>query len=163
MHFRSILAIVSCLLFLLSTIVSAKVSSVPRDGIATMMKYGTNDPAVVKRDRGTWYSGNDLKNAACYGRSGLPRFSAKVNDMIGAMAMRRFEYCYKCMLITNKKNNKRIIVKIVDKCAGCKVGTAIDLTPGAFKKLNNNNVDDGVLDIKWKAIRCPRRGLRFNL
>lgn len=39
--------------------------------------------------------------------------------------MRNFEYCYKCMLIVNKKNKKKIVVKIVDKCAGCKVGKYI--------------------------------------
>lgn len=31
------------------------------------------------------YSGNDLKNAACYDRGGLPKYSASIHSMIGAM------------------------------------------------------------------------------
>jgi hypothetical protein len=64
------------------------------------------------------YSGNDLKNAACYDRNGLPPYSATIHSMIGAMAMHNFESCYKCMKITNKQNHKSVVVKIVDKCAG---------------------------------------------
>jgi rare lipoprotein A (peptidoglycan hydrolase) len=67
--------------------------------------------------------------------------------------MKKFENCYKCMKITNNKNKKNVVVKIVDKCAGCKVGKAIDLTPAAFKKLAD--LDVGVIDISWKAVRCP--------
>jgi hypothetical protein len=34
-----------------------------------------------------------------------------------------FEQCYKCMKITNNRNPKyQVTVKIVDKCAACKVG-----------------------------------------
>lgn len=42
-------------------------------------------PSVNKRDRGTWYTGQGLKNAACYGRNGLAPFNPSVSDMIGAM------------------------------------------------------------------------------
>ncbi|KAI8060003.1 hypothetical protein BC940DRAFT_312937 [Gongronella butleri] len=123
-----------------------------RRGTATMMKF--DGEHISKRDRGTWYSGKDLKNAACYGREGLPRFSAQVSDMIGAMAMRDFEYCYRCMEVTNQSNKRQVTVKIVDKCAACKVGTAIDLTPGAFKHLSSG-LDTGVLNIHWKVVPCP--------
>jgi rare lipoprotein A (peptidoglycan hydrolase) len=57
------------------------------------------------------------------------------------------------MKITNASNKKSVIVKIVDKCAGCVVGKAIDLTPGAFSKLAN--LDTGVLDISWSTVSCP--------
>lgn len=68
--------------------------------------------------------------------------------------MKKFENCYKCMKITNNKNKKKTVtVKIVDKCAGCKVGKAIDLTPAAFQKLAD--LDDGVVDISWKVVSCP--------
>lgn len=81
--------------------------------------------------------------------------------MIGAMAMHNFEQCYKCMEITNNRaKNKKIIVEIVDKCAACKIGTHIDLTPGAFKKLSpGGNLDVGVLDISYKPVKCPSFGL----
>ncbi|KAI8089497.1 RlpA-like double-psi beta-barrel-protein domain-containing protein-containing protein [Halteromyces radiatus] len=132
-------------------------ASMEKRGTATMMKFGgeNQNSALTRRNRGTWYSGKDLSNAACYGRKGLPSFSAHVSDMIGAMAMKHFEYCYECMRITNVDNERSIVVKIVDKCAGCKIGTAIDLTPGAFKKLNPDGLEAGVLDITWKVVPCP--------
>lgn len=79
--------------------------------------------------------------------------------------MHDFEMCYKCMQITNNRNPKlKIIVKIIDKCAGCKVGSAIDLTPKAFKELSKGKLDIGVLDISFKPIKCSkRRGLFPNL
>ncbi|CEP15895.1 hypothetical protein [Parasitella parasitica] len=136
----------------------AKAMELRGRGIATVMKFdnATIAESLEKRSggRGTWYSGSDLKNAACYDRNGLPAYSATIHSMIGAMAMKKFENCYKCMKITNNKNKKKtVVVKIVDKCAGCKVGKAIDLTPAAFQKLGN--LDTGVLDISWKTVSCP--------
>jgi rare lipoprotein A (peptidoglycan hydrolase) len=75
--------------------------------------------------------------------------------------MNGFEQCNKCMQITNnRQRNKKIIVQIIDKCAACKIGKAIDLTPGAFKKLApNENLDVGVLDISFKPVKCPSGGI----
>lgn len=77
------------------------------------------------------------------------------------MAMDDFEECYKCMQITNNKDKKlSVVIKIVDKCAGCKVGQAIDLTPAAFKKVApGGDLDLGVLDISWKPVKCPKSKL----
>ncbi|KAI9481039.1 MAG: hypothetical protein EXX96DRAFT_565139 [Benjaminiella poitrasii] len=142
------------------------VNSTPdgRRGIARVMDF-SNDiidaSAVDKRDRVTWYNGRDLKEAACFSRNGLPRFDAHVNDMIGAMAMHGFEQCHKCMKITNnRQKSKSIVVQIVDKCAACKIGKWIDLTPGAFKKLSSDgDLDVGVLDISFKPVNCPQGGI----
>ncbi|KAF7732539.1 hypothetical protein EC973_003286 [Apophysomyces ossiformis] len=137
-------------------------SGLERRGIATLMTLGnTTEVGLEKRGRGTWYSGSDLKNAACYDRNGLPPYHATVHSMIGAMAMNKFENCYKCMKITNNKQRKlSVVVKIVDKCAGCKVGKAIDLTPAAFKKIApKGDLDLGVLDISWKPVRCQKSKL----
>ncbi|KAI8334945.1 hypothetical protein BC941DRAFT_453945 [Chlamydoabsidia padenii] len=157
---KSILSILLALaITLLAVVVKAEEEN---SGIATMMKFESSDITLNKRaQRGTWYSGADLKNAACYDRNGLPPYSATIHSMIGAMAMRKFENCYKCMKITNNKNKKlTVVVKIVDKCAGCKVGKAIDLTPAAFKKLApGGNLDLGVLDISWKPVRCAKSKL----
>ncbi|KAI8637849.1 hypothetical protein BD408DRAFT_423865 [Parasitella parasitica] len=123
---------------------------------------GINSNSLDKRHRVTWYSGNDLKKAACYsGRNNLPRVDAKITDMIGAMAMHNFEQCYKCMEITNnRQKHKKIIVKIIDLCAACKVGKAIDLTPTAFKKLApQGDLDIGVLDISFRPVKCPKGGI----
>ncbi|KAF1800707.1 hypothetical protein FB192DRAFT_1306096 [Mucor lusitanicus] len=145
---------------------SQAVNSTPdgRRGLARIMDMSATSDFnnLEKRDRVTWYSGQDLKKAACYsGRNNLPRVDAKVGDMIGAMAMHGFEQCYKCMQITNnRQKNKKIIVQIIDKCAACKVGKHIDLTPGAFKKLSpKGDMDVGVLDISFKPVKCPNGGI----
>ncbi|CAO3652760.1 unnamed protein product [Mucor fragilis] len=147
-----------CALVIASLINVAKATELRGRGIATIMKFDnstTTDLLEKRGGRGTWYSGSDLKNAACYDRNGLPSYSATIHSMIGAMAMKKFENCYKCMKITNNKNKKKsVVVKIVDKCAGCKVGKAIDLTPAAFQKLATLN--DGVVDISWKTVSCPK-------
>ncbi|KAL9554835.1 hypothetical protein MBANPS3_002636 [Mucor bainieri] len=129
-------------------------------GLARIMDISASS-GLDKRDKVTWYAGQDLKKAACYsGRNNLPRVDAKVGDMIGAMAMHGFEQCYKCMQITNnRKKNKKIIVQIIDKCAACKVGKHIDLTPGAFKKLSGGDMNVGVLDISFKPVKCPNGGI----
>ncbi|KAI8335357.1 hypothetical protein BC941DRAFT_398991 [Chlamydoabsidia padenii] len=148
----------SCLTLLVFFVlcwIHTEAKEMSKRGTATMMSFGGEpNHTLNKRYRGTWYSGNDLKDAACYGRKGLPKFSARVNDMIGAMKMDHFEYCFECMRITNVKNSHSVEVKIVDKCAACKKGTAVDLTPGAFKKLNPEGLDDGVLEIKWDIVPC---------
>ncbi|KAL9549979.1 hypothetical protein MBANPS3_004947 [Mucor bainieri] len=147
-----------CALVIASLINVAKATELRGRGIATIMNFDnstTTDLLEKRGGRGTWYSGSDLKNAACYDRNGLPAYSATIHSMIGAMAMKKFENCYKCMKITNNKNKKKsVVVKIVDKCAGCKVGKAIDLTPAAFQKLATLN--DGVVDISWKTVSCPK-------
>ncbi|KAI9283307.1 hypothetical protein BY458DRAFT_428291 [Sporodiniella umbellata] len=110
-----------------------------------------------KRDRGTWYTGQGLKNAACYGRNGRKPLSPSVNDMIGAMAMNDLEKCYKCMEITNIQNKVQVVVKIVDKCAACKINRAVDLTPKAFSLLSKGSLDIGVLNISFKPVSCRGR------
>ncbi|KAL1934125.1 hypothetical protein VTP01DRAFT_6307 [Rhizomucor pusillus] len=129
-------------------------------GVATMMEYdGFHNASLVKRaGRGTWYNGNDLKNAACYDRNGYPEYDATIHDMIGAMAMDTFEECYKCVEIRNNNNKKlKITVMIVDKCAACQVGKAIDLTPSAFSMIApHGSLDIGVLDISWKPVPCKK-------
>ncbi|KAI9320708.1 hypothetical protein BX666DRAFT_1910525 [Dichotomocladium elegans] len=134
-----------------------------RRGIATLGDFGNSSLSLVKRGgRGTWYTGQDLKNAACYDRNGLAPYSASNDDMIGAMAMDSFEQCYKCMQITNNKHKHlSVVIRIVDKCAGCKVGKAIDLTPAAFKHVApGGDLDLGVLDISWKPLaKCPKSKL----
>ncbi|KAL0083369.1 hypothetical protein F4703DRAFT_1861765 [Phycomyces blakesleeanus] len=157
---KSLIYLSFCVAFVaaLFTSVRAQDFNEEQTGFATMMSFSNaTDVGLEKRGgRGTWYSGNDLKNAACYDRNGLAPYSATIHSMIGAMAMRKFENCYKCMKITNNKNKKlTVTVRIVDKCAGCKVGKAIDLTPAAFKKLApKGDLNIGVLDISWKAVKC---------
>ncbi|KAI7871638.1 RlpA-like double-psi beta-barrel-protein domain-containing protein-containing protein [Spinellus fusiger] len=142
---------------LVNTAQAEEVDTLERRGLATMMSFdNSTDISLAKRGgRGTWYSGTDLKNAACYDRNGLPPYSASIHSMIGAMAMNNFEQCYKCMKVTNNQNKKSIVVRIVDLCAGCTVEKGIDLTPGAFQKLApGGNLNIGVLDISWKPVKC---------
>ncbi|KAI8971415.1 hypothetical protein BDF20DRAFT_884406 [Mycotypha africana] len=144
-----------------------------RRGVARVMDFNeysafnvTEGSELGKRDRVTWYNGQDLKKAACFtGRNGAPRVDAHVHDMIGAMAMHGFEQCNKCMRITNNRaKSKKVVVQIIDKCAACKVGSAIDLTPGAFKKLApGGDLGLGVLDITFKPVKCPTGGIFSKL
>jgi hypothetical protein len=70
--------------FILSLLLICQVLAMKR-GTARMMDSNQLLPSVNKRDRGTWYTGQGLKNAACYGRNGLAPFNPSVSDMIGAM------------------------------------------------------------------------------
>jgi len=135
------------------------------DATATLMKredYATeSDSSHQKRTNAqiTFYGGEDLKHAACYGRSGMKVYNAKPSDMIGAMFMKGLESCYKCLEIRNGKAKvKTIIVKIIDKCAGCPKGAKnVDLTLGAFKKLAKPI--DGRVAIQWRGLpSCPKTG-----
>jgi len=133
-----------------------------RIGQATLMD---NDlTGLAKRDNKynaqvTWYDGQDLNNAACYGSSGVQVYNAKPTDFIGAMWMRNLEMCYQCLEIKNGKAKvESIIVKIVDKCAGCPPdGKNVDLTQTAFQKLAS--LDDGRIEIVWRPLpNCPKTG-----
>ncbi|KAI8090885.1 uncharacterized protein B0P05DRAFT_568851 [Gilbertella persicaria] len=153
----------SILLVYFLTMVFTLIQAVKSDekrGVARIMQVDSNE--LNKRaDRGTWYTGKDLKKAACFSRNGLPNIDAHVNDMVGAMAMHGFEQCHKCMQVTNTRDrSKKIIVQIIDKCAACKVNKHIDLTPGAFRKLSGKGrLAVGVLDISFKPVKCPNHGI----
>jgi hypothetical protein len=106
----------------------------------------------------TFYDGESLKNSACYGNFGVRSYNANENDMIAAMHMNEFEMCYKCLEIRNPANDNKIIVKVIDKCAGCPPGANnVDLTPLAFGKLADHNL--GRVDIEWRPLdKCPDKG-----
>lgn len=115
-----------------------------------------NHSHIKKRDVKsliTFYEDDQLNNAACYGRDGIPNYNAKPSDRIGAMINNGM--CYKCVKITNPKNKKSVIVKIIDKCAGCKKNQ-IDLTRSAFASIANT--DDGIVKVTWKGVACPSKG-----
>ncbi|KAI9491967.1 hypothetical protein BDB00DRAFT_464028 [Zychaea mexicana] len=151
------------LIFVLCFSNVVRADEIERRGVAQVRSFSESTLSLTKRGgRGTWYTGEDLNNAACYDRNGLKAYHATNYDMIGAMAMDGFEDCYKCMKITNNKDKKlSVIVKIVDKCAGCAVGKAIDLTPAAFKEVaQGGDLNLGVLDISWKPLKeCPKSKL----
>ncbi|CAB4421813.1 unnamed protein product [Rhizophagus irregularis] len=126
-----------------------------------------NDDKDDKNDNGkgkpvdaqiTFYSGDSLKNSACYGNNGLRNYDANENDMIAAMHMNELELCFECIEIRNPANNKNIIVKVIDKCAGCPPdGNNVDLTPFAFKQLADINL--GRVNIEWRPLdKCPDKG-----
>ncbi|CAG8438945.1 18945_t:CDS:2 [Rhizophagus irregularis] len=106
----------------------------------------------------TFYSGDSLKNSACYGNNGLRNYDANENDMIAAMHMNELELCFDCIEIRNPANNKNIIVKVIDKCAGCPPdGNNVDLTPFAFKQLAD--IILGRVNIEWRPLnKCPDKG-----
>ncbi|GBB91348.1 hypothetical protein RclHR1_01860002 [Rhizophagus clarus] len=115
-----------------------------------------NHSLVKKRDVNsliTFYEDDQLNNAACYGRDGLPNYNAKPSDRIGAIL--NDGMCYQCVKITNPENSKSVVVKIIDKCAGCKKNQ-IDLTKSSFASIANP--DDGIVKVTWKGVSCPSSG-----
>ncbi|OZJ06341.1 hypothetical protein BZG36_00658 [Bifiguratus adelaidae] len=158
------------LLVVLLVSVIGLVSAVPEyHGQATNMylveRELSNSTSLDKRGvRGTWYSGNDLKNAACYARNNLPAYNASPKSHICALASfldgdltnmgSGFGMCYKCVKVTNLHNHKSIIVRTVDKCAGCKQMSGIDLTPTAFDAIASDGLNEGVLNVKWSPVSC---------
>jgi expansin (peptidoglycan-binding protein) len=111
---------------------------------------------LKKRDissKMTFYEDDQLNNAACYGRDGIRSYNAKPSDRIGAVSNNNM--CYQCIKITNPKNRKSVIVKIVDECEGCAKNN-IDVTRSAFSSIAN--LDDGIVKITWKGVACPSKG-----
>ncbi|CAG8541969.1 3169_t:CDS:1 [Paraglomus brasilianum] len=147
-------------LLALYTIAATANSQVALPGGWRIGQANLMDDTLTKRAVGaqiTYYEGPDLKNSACYGRNGLRVYNAKPSDFIGAMWMNKFEMCYQCIEIKNGKV-KTIVVKIIDKCAGCPKGHKnVDLTKGAFSKLANPI--DGRVAIMWRPLpNCPTKG-----
>ncbi|KAL1924381.1 uncharacterized protein VTP21DRAFT_7416 [Calcarisporiella thermophila] len=132
---------------------------------ARLLKNGKNKLSpgrfleeILDTHRTTWYTGQDLKNAACYGRNGRKALDMHDQDMIAAFKG-DFALCFKCIEIKGGKgtNKKKIVVKLVDKCAGCYKNEDIDLTKAAFKRLAP--LDTGVIEITWRALtKCPKNG-----
>ncbi|GBC03701.1 hypothetical protein RclHR1_05270010 [Rhizophagus clarus] len=106
----------------------------------------------------TFYDGQSLKNSACYGINGIRSYDANENDMIAAMHMNELELCYECIEIRNPENNNSIIVKVIDKCAGCPPNANnVDLTPGAFQQMADPNA--GRVNVEWRPLdKCPDKG-----
>ncbi|RIB15007.1 expansin module family protein, partial [Gigaspora rosea] len=100
----------------------------------------------------TYYEADQLQNAACYGRDGLKPYNAKPSDSIAAIPMTNFDFCFQCAEVKNVATGKSIIVKFIDKCAGCDPG-CIDLTKSAFSQLADPSC--GVINIAWRTATCP--------
>lgn len=90
--------------------------------------------AAVTSPRITFYSGQQLNNPACGG----PTPSSKA--MVAAVKNGGHFKCGDWLHIS--KGGKSVKVKVVDYCGSCS-NKAIDLTPGAFKKLAK--LSDGVI------------------
>ncbi|KAL1918831.1 uncharacterized protein VTP21DRAFT_2853 [Calcarisporiella thermophila] len=118
--------------------------------------HGRKAPSNTHRT--TWYSGQDLRNAACYGRKGLAAYNAQDSSMIAAFKG-GLNLCYKCIEVAGGKgtNGGKMVVKLVDQCAGCYRDNDIDLTKAAFKKLAP--LDRGEVEVSWRPLtKCPREG-----
>jgi len=142
---KVILAFILALIAL--TIVTAEEGIVRRMDFSSLRKRGLTKGKI------TFFEDDQLENAACYGRDGLPNYNAKPTDMIGAM--KGLSKCYVCLQITNPSNKKKVIVKIIDQCEGCPTNN-IDLTPKAFATVADPN--DGIVSITWTPVTCPSKG-----
>ncbi|KAG0228601.1 hypothetical protein BGW42_002091 [Actinomortierella wolfii] len=106
--------------------------------------------------RSTWFDGNHLKGAACYGRLMNRNVNAKDNWHIAAVNFKYFKNkdkgaCFKCARVSNGKRS--VNVRIIDGCSSCGRGH-IDLTKSAFKKLAP--LKQGVVKVKTTWIPCPK-------
>ncbi|CAI2163008.1 14539_t:CDS:10 [Funneliformis geosporum] len=118
-------------------------------------KYITTHSLRIKRGNSpkiTFFEGHKLDNAACYGHDGLREYNSKPNDLIGAMSS--LKMCFKCLEITNPKNKKKVVVKIVDECEDCKKNQ-VDLSIAAFSKIANP--DDGIVGVSFRVVSCPSK------
>ncbi|KAI3645990.1 hypothetical protein MP228_008918 [Amoeboaphelidium protococcarum] len=62
--------------------------------------------------------------------------------------------CGKCVEVKGPKGS--IVVKVMDKCAGCKDGD-IDLSQSAFEMIADKNV--GRLKMQWRVVDCASGGM----
>ncbi|CAG8488967.1 5460_t:CDS:2 [Cetraspora pellucida] len=139
---------------------ATKLPNKPGTSVTTEASSKNTTITTVKNEsesnvKSTFYEADQLDNAACYGRNGLKPYNAKSTDLIAALPMSTLDMCYQCLEVRNNDSKKSIIVKIIDKCAGCAPG-CIDLTPGAFAQLGQ--LKQGVLNIAWRAVKCPASG-----
>ncbi|KAF8981958.1 hypothetical protein BGZ46_002058 [Entomortierella lignicola] len=133
--------------------------------IATILAVLTTTQAgqVVKfgqshSGKSTWFDGNDLKGAACYGDLLNQNKNAKDSWHIGAVHMDSYSKgekaaCFECAKIT--ANRRSVIVRIIDDCAGC-APNQIDLTRSAFKILAP--LSQGVVKTTYQFVKCPSGG-----
>lgn len=96
---------------------------------------------------GTWYTQNGVAGACGKKHSD--------SDLIGAMNFHLYgnvdkvsSVCGKKVLITNKKNGKQVTITLADACPSCNGDGDIDLSTGAFKKLDA--LDTGLINIEWQ-------------
>ncbi|RHZ46768.1 hypothetical protein Glove_606g87 [Diversispora epigaea] len=165
---KSVIAFILCAIFAAATIVLAEDLLHLEDrwyqSTAGMIDSKTSNSRRSLLSRGgdikaeiTFYTGKDLKNAACYGRNNLPVYNAKDSDFIAAMYMNNFEHCYECVKICRGSGSRCVTVKVIDKCGGCPSGSQnIDLTKKAFQRLATLN--EGRVDIRWRHVKCPKKG-----
>ncbi|KIO28179.1 hypothetical protein M407DRAFT_184229 [Tulasnella calospora MUT 4182] len=98
---------------------------------------------------GTWYTQNGVAGACGKKHSD--------SDLIGAMNFHLYgnvdkvsSTCGKKVLITNTKNGKQVTITLADACPSCNGSGDIDLSLGAFKKLDA--LDTGLINIKWQYV-----------
>uniref|UniRef100_A0A1D1XZV4 Expansin-like protein 5 n=1 Tax=Anthurium amnicola TaxID=1678845 RepID=A0A1D1XZV4_9ARAE len=142
------------ILYILSFILSIITITTAEEGFVRRMDFSLKKRGATSAKM-TFYDGDQLDNAACYGRDGIPSYNAKPSDMIAAMSIKNSNMCYQCLKVTNPKNKKSCIVKLIDFCAGCPKNN-IDMTPTAFSSIANQ--DDGIVSIRWEPVSCPSKG-----
>jgi len=101
-------------------------------------------PSVVTGGHGTYF----LQK----GNPGACGIIHKDTDLIAAMDQDRYNsgLCGKRVFITNLSNGKTVTVTIEDDCPTCINSNSIDLSKGAFEKLDKLSV--GFLNITWYYI-----------
>ncbi|KAG8949700.1 hypothetical protein FRC00_008022 [Tulasnella sp. 408] len=96
--------------------------------------------------KGTWYTQNGVAGA-CGKKNPDSALIGAMNFQLYGNVDKVSSVCGKKVLITNKKNGKQVTVTMADACPSCKGKGDIDLSTGAFKKLDA--LSTGLIDIEW--------------
>jgi hypothetical protein len=96
--------------------------------------------------KGTWYTQNGVAGA-CGKKNPDSALIGAMNFQLYGNVDKVSSVCGKKVLITNKKNGKQVTIVLADACPSCKGKGDIDLSTGAFKKLDA--LDTGLIDIEW--------------
>ncbi|KNE71401.1 hypothetical protein AMAG_15636 [Allomyces macrogynus ATCC 38327] len=143
---------------LLAAFASAAPSSPVKSGTARLASFGDVSPALVKRGlasgrgEGTYY---DVGLGACESTNSNSELVVALNapDFGPAWPPRSSAACTSCLAISSPENPSAgtVVVRIVDKCPGCKAGD-LDMSPAVFTKFFPEG--KGRFNIEWKAVQC---------
>ncbi|KAG9049681.1 hypothetical protein FS837_009445 [Tulasnella sp. UAMH 9824] len=98
---------------------------------------------------GTWYTQNGVAGA-CGKKHPDSALIGAMNFQLYGNVDKVSSVCGKKVLITNKKNGKQVTITLEDACPSCKGKGDIDLSTGAFKKLDS--LGTGLIDIEWTYV-----------
>ncbi|KAG8975748.1 hypothetical protein FRB90_009437 [Tulasnella sp. 427] len=131
------------------TTTTAKPTTTTKTAAATTTKAAGNTSGGSHTGHGTWYTQNGVAGA-CGKKHPDSALIGAMNFQLYGNVDKESSVCGKQVLITNKKNNKQVTITIADACPSCNGKGDIDLSKGAFEKLDS--FDTGRINIEWEYL-----------